>query len=388
MRLFVLLSRIPYPLEKGDKLRAFHQLKALHEKHQVFLCCLNYGKVNPTAEEKLREISTEHRIIQLSYLLLPFYLLFTWLGNKPIQVGFFFQLGAYRNVRAAIHSFKPDHIYVQLLRTAEYVKNLHQIPKTIDYQDAFSANSARREKQAGFLMRRIWKMEKERLRNYENLIFEYFENKTIISIQDQQAIHHPLNKNIVVVPNGVDFSDFYPEDSKKDIDILFTGNMAYPPNVETAVFLVNQVLPEIRKQIPSVNLTVCGANPSGKVLQLAGEGVTVTGWVDDIAAIYRRSRLFAAPMQMGAGLQNKLLEAMACGIPCITSELAANALHQVNHPPFLVGVSIPDYVEKIVRLLTDKDLSGEMSVSGRKYVLENYSWQQAVTPLLEILEKN
>ncbi len=149
MKLFVLLSRVPYPLEKGDKLRAYHQLRLLHEKHEIFLCCRHFGKVHPEAEQKLQEISTHHIIIKLEYLFLPFYLFFTLFTRKPLQVGYFFQYGPFLKVRKLIADFKPDHIYAQLLRTAEYVKDLHGIKKTLDYQDCFSAGVARREKRSG-----------------------------------------------------------------------------------------------------------------------------------------------------------------------------------------------------------------------------------------------
>ncbi len=388
MKLFVLLSRVPYPLEKGDKLRAFHQIKALNQHHTVFLCCLNFGKLDPDAKNKLAEISSGYAIIQLSYFLLPFYLLFTLFGKKPLQVGYFFQWHAYAKVNRLIKTFQPDHIYCQLVRTAEYVKHLHHIPKTIDYQDAFSAGVARRESKSGLLTRPIWKMEKNRLRYYENIIFDYFDHRTIISSQDRDVIHHPKNKDIVIVPNGVDFDRFFPATGDKKTDLLFTGNMSYPPNVESVIYLVEKILPLVRQQYPEISLTICGANPTAKVMALSGNGVTVTGWVNDLVSVYQSSKIFIAPMQLGAGLQNKLLEAMACGIPCITSSLAANALHQLPEKPYLVGNSPAEYAKHIVNLLANSSAMEILGGAGRNYVKENYSWHNATQPLLEILNKN
>lgn len=386
MKLFVLLSRVPYPLEKGDKLRAYNQLKLLNKKHELFLCCLHFGKVHPEAEGKLNEISSQHVIIKLDYLLLPFYLFFTLFTKKPIQVGYFFQWPAYFKVRKLIAAFQPDHIYAQLLRTAEYVKDLHHVKKTLDYQDCFSAGTARREKRSGWLTRPIWASEKRRLRYYEYIAFEYFENKTIISRQDRDAIPHHRNKEIVVVPNGVDFTKFIPLHCPRTTDLLFTGNMGYPPNVESVIYLVEKILPEIRKVIPNVKLTICGAEPVRAIRDLASDHIRVTGWVKDIVAVYHSTRIFIAPMQMGAGLQNKLLEAMACGVPCVTSHLAGNALMDSPEEVFLIGSSPEDYAVKVIRLLQEPVERELLAQRGRLFVMEHYSWEQAVLPLQELLE--
>lgn len=385
MKIFVILSRVPYPLEKGDKLRAYNQLKQLSAKHAIFLCCLNFGKLHPEAKEKLAEISHRFTIIQLDYLLLPFYLLFSFFSRKPFQVGYFYQVAAHRMIRRLISDWKPDHIYCQLLRTADYAMD-QDIPKTIDYQDCFSAGTARRAKRSSFLTSWFWKSENKRLAYYEFKVFNAFNNKTIISVQDQKAIPHKNNKEIVVVPNGVDLKSFIPLHCPRTTDLLFTGNMSYPPNVESVHYLVNEILPHIRKEFPKVRLTICGADPVKSVRDLESETIHVTGWVKNIVPVYHSTRIFIAPMQMGAGLQNKLLEAMACGIPCITSELAANALLSSTQGAFLIGKHPLDYAEKVIELLKSEERRQELAQKGRAFVMENYSWDQAMKPLEELLQ--
>lgn len=386
MKLFVLLSRIPYPLEKGDKLRAWHQLKKLNEKHEVFLCCLHLGKIDPEAEQKLKEISSHYAIVRLEHILIPFYLFFSLFTGKPFQVAYFFQWGAFFKVRRHIESFAPDHIYCQLLRTAEYAKDLKTSKKTLDYQDCFSAGMSRREKRSNWPMNWLWASEKRRLARYEFQAFEMFDHKTIISVQDRNGIPHSKNQEITIVPNGVDLKNFTPLHSPKTTDLLFTGNMSYPPNVETAIYLVEKILPQIRREIPNVTLTICGAEPVKVIRDMASAHVKVTGWVKDIAAIYHSTRIFIAPMQMGAGLQNKLLEAMACGIPCITSQLAGNALMDSPEQAFIIGTSPEDYASKVIKLLKNADERERMAQLGRSFVMENYTWEQAVKPLELLIE--
>ncbi len=150
--------------------------------------------------------------------------------------------------------------------------------------------------------------------------------------------------------------------------------MSYPPNVESVLYLVEKILPEIRKTLPVK-----------AVRDLESKNIIVTGWVKDIAEIYHSTRVFIAPMQMGAGLQNKLLEAMACGIPCITSQLAGNALMESPDQAFLIGQNPPDYADKVIRLLSNDSEREKLAQQGREFVVNNYTWEQAVKPLEGLL---
>ena len=122
-------------------------------------------------------------------------------------------------------------------------------------------------------------------------------------------------------------TEFYkPVKRKKEYDLVFTGNMGYPPNVNSVIFLTEKILPVVRKKMPDIKIMFAGASPDPKVKAVNSENIKVTGWVDDIRNYYAKAKIFIAPMQIGTGLQNKLLEAMAMKIPCISSPLANNAL--------------------------------------------------------------
>lgn len=384
MRLFVLLSRVPYPLEKGDKLRAYHQVKELAKKHDIFLCCLNNGQLHPEASTELSKICTRLEIVNLTKVGTVLNLAYAFFSNKPFQVHYFKQAQAVRKVHGFIREFQPDHIYCQLIRTAEYVKDLFETPKTIDFQDALSKGMQRRIEGASLWLKPLLKSEAKRLLTYENLVFEYFDHKTIISAQDRELIYHPLRKEIVVVPNGVDTAFFKPLSTPMDYDLVFTGNMNYPPNIRGAEYLVNEILPLVLHEKPDVRVLISGATPAVKVKALASSHVTVTGWVEDIRTAYARSKVFIAPMQIGTGLQNKILEAMAMERPCVTSELANNALNAKTNETILIGTTPRQYADQVIKLLNDENLSREMGKKGREFVLTHYNWEKT-TALLNTL---
>jgi polysaccharide biosynthesis protein PslH len=307
-------------------------------------------------------------------------------NGKPLQTGYFFRNKAKRRILELISETKPDHIYCQLLRVAEYVRQL-PVPKTLDYQDVLSKGMQRRIGNATLLKKLFFSFEYKRLLKYENAIFADFENKTIISAPDRDLIPHPDKKQIVIIPNGVDHEYFSPRVRPKTYDLVFTGNMYYPPNVDAAEFLANHVFPQVLKVQPYARLLIAGATPHPRVLALRSESVAVSGWVIDIRESYASSKIFIAPMRIGTGLQNKLLEAMSMNIPCITSPLANSALGAIVDREILVGTTPNDYAGHIIRLLTNPKLAEDISENGYQFVRNNYDWEKS-TGVLEDLFNN
>lgn len=386
MKVFMLVSRVPWPLEKGDKLRAYNQLKHLSREHEVFLCCLSDGKLHPQAYEQLLRITPHVKIIQLNRLLIFWRLVLGVFSSKPFQVNYFFQKTAASKVKQYISAFKPDHLYCQLIRTSEYVKNYHNYRKTIDYMDALSAGLARREAWSNIFMKYFVREEASRLRNYEHLIFDYFDHHTIISEQDRQLIFHPDRNKIVVVPNGIDTEFFHKSgNTVAEFDLLFTGNMSYPPNVDCALRMVNEIFPIILKSRPNTRILIAGANPSQAIKDLRSENIIVSGWMDDIRDAYNNSKIFVAPMRIGSGLQNKLLEAMAMELPCITSSLVAGGLKAQHNVHLMVEDNNQEFAQIVLRLLDDHATAEELAGKGKKFVLENYNWSSTTTILSKVL---
>lgn len=386
MKLFLLLSRFPYPLEKGDKLRAFHQIKELSKNHEIVLCALSDKKIPQSSINKLQEYCKAIHIIKLPkwkiYWNLFWQLLFT---EKSLQVVYFYNKSAQKKINKIIAEYQPEHIYCQLIRVTEYVKN-NSIPKTLDYMDALARGMERRIALSPFYIKWALATETTRLKRYEHQIFDAFDNHTIISEQDKNLIVHLKNDTIKIIPNGVDYDLFkFQENAVKKYDLLFTGNMAYPPNIDSVVYLVNEIMPLVWKKYPNVKLVIAGAEPDKKVLQLASKNIEITGWVKDITTYYAAAKIFIAPMQIGTGLQNKLLEAMAMKIPCVTSQLANNALGAEHQNTILIGNQPEEYCQHIVSLLENKQLYSNIAEAGYNFVRKNYTWEGTTKKLSDLI---
>jgi polysaccharide biosynthesis protein PslH len=374
MRIFFLLPRVPYPTEKGDKLRAFHQIKQLSRNHEIIICALNDGVLHNDAIQVLSKYAKAVHVIPVSRITVVSSLVHALFTGKPLQVGYFYNKGAAKKIRALIKEYKPDHIFCQLIRVAEYVKD-EPVAKTLDYQDVFSKGVERRMATASFPMKFFLRLEYRRLLKYEHDIFGKCTNRIIISEPDRDLIPHPDREKIVVVANGVDTEFFRPVDHLKEYDLVFTGNMAYPPNINAAEFLVNRILPIVTKQKSDIRLLIAGASPQMRVLVLKSPQVEVSGWVPDMRDCYAGARIFIAPMQLGTGLQNKLLEAMAMKVPCITSPLANQALRAREGEEILVADTPQAYADLILSLLNDPALSERIGQNGYSFVKRNYSWE-------------
>lgn len=386
MRLLVILPRFPYPIEKGDKLRAYHQLRILSLHHQIHLVAISHRKVNEKDRAKVSPYCQTIDVVQTGWITMAFNLLKVFFTGLPFQVGYYYSAKARKKVDQAVKTFKPQHIYCQLLRTAEY-GYVYDIPATIDYQDVFSKGVERRIPRVKGIMKWLLAMEHKRLLRYEKLIFDRYEHKTIISIPDRDHIPHPERDTIVVVPNGVDHQFFKPMNHPKTHDLVFTGNMGYPPNINCAVYLGEQVLPLVHKTMPGVRLMIAGATPHARVKALASEFITVTGWVDDIRECYASAKIFLAPMQMGTGLQNKLLEAMSMQMPCITSTLCNLALKAQPDVEILIGDSPEQVAEKVIGLLQNEAFANEIATAGYAFVHKQYGWEGATSGLLKLIGK-
>jgi len=386
MRLFFLLPRVPYPTEKGDKLRAFHQIKELSKNHEIILCALNDGVLHEDAIPVLSKYVKAIHIIPISKLSIALNLVKTLFSGKPLQVGYFYNASSAARIHSLIDRYKPDHLLCQLIRVAEYVKGL-DIPKTLDYQDVFSKGVERRLSTSPFYLKPFLNIEYNRLLRYEHDAFEAFDNKIIISAPDRDLIQHPDHDKIVVVGNGVDTDFFKPVVREKKYDLVFTGNMGYPPNINSAEFLVNEILPEVLPYKPDLRLLIAGANPHLRVMVLKSAHTEVSGWVPDMRECYASARIFIAPMQIGTGLQNKLLEAMAMKVPCITSDLANQALKAKDNEEILVAQTPEEYAGCILRLLNDPVLANKIAINGYHYVLGNFSWEKETAKIDELIRK-
>lgn len=374
MKILVVLSRIPYPLDKGDKLRAFYQMKELSKNNEVYLFCLNNSPAQSKSIDILSSFVKDIHIVEFNNFDGLIGLTTSFFDGTPFQTGYYSHSRNIKAFKDYCNKIKPDVLFYQFVRTAKY--SCVNYPKVLDYQDALSANMEGRALKSKFIKKLIFSIEAKRLRKYEAKMFDIYDKLTIIVQADKKEIRHPKQEEIIVLPNGVDNSYFeYKTPKEKEFDIIFSGGMSYAPNVVAANYLGKEIMPLVWGKLPNAKLVIAGANPASSVKNLASENIKVTGWVDDMKEYYGKSKIFIAPMQIGTGLQNKLLEAMAMNLPCITSTLANEALGAIPNENILIANTPQENANQIISLLTNSQLSQNIAKAGNDFVKQNYRWE-------------
>lgn len=380
-KLAVLTSRFPYPLEKGDKLRIFHQMKILADQYDIYLFAVGDASTTNKDFEKLAAFVREIHFFRLDEFSRFLSIARGIFSGLPLQVLYFYHESIKNKITAAMQDIQPDHVYCQLARMALYAEDL-PYPKTLDYMDAFGVGMDRRANVAKGFLSGLYKKEARRMKSFEKRLLTTFDEHVIISRQDAGHIL-PVDRDhtLHVIPNGIDASFFEEIRTEKKYTLVFVGNMGYLPNIEAAEFLVRLILPALPEHI---TLLIAGARPHKRVQELKSDRVHIGGWYADIREAYLSAKICVAPIWSGTGQQNKILEAMALGLPCITTTVVNNAIHAEEGVNILLADDVSTFIDKINHLASDDNTIFNMGQKAKKFVKQNYSWEESVLSLAGI----
>lgn len=376
-KILFITSRFPYPLNKGDKLRVYFQLKHLAEGNEIHLVTINETKVSDKHLEALSPFCKSISLFVLPLHKRIFQLFLSPFKRIPLQVAFFYNNRIKKKIEQLTNEIKPDHIHCHLIRTTEYVKDISKVRKSLDFMDAFGKGMEKRQNIEHNIVKRIlYKYEKNQLYNYEAQVFHFIDKFCIISNQDKKSIQSSRANEINVVPNGVDFESFYPKTQEKIYDLLFMGNLGYPPNIDAVQFLSNEIIPLVKKYKPNIKVLIAGINAPKYIKKLKSENIDVIENFENISDSIAISKIMLAPMKISIGLQNKILQAMAMKTPCIVSTLSNNAINALNNRAIIEANTAVEFSKEIIELLNNEKKAFEIGQEGYKFVKEHYSWER------------
>jgi sugar transferase (PEP-CTERM/EpsH1 system associated) len=273
---------------------------------------------------------------------------------------------------------------------AQYVEHLRNIPKVIDFVDVDSEKWVQYAQYSKFPVAPIYRSEGERLRKYEKLIAETFQHCFCVSEKEAEDFQRFVGPcpTISSVSNGVDHNFFKPSSEGYDsTSLVFTGAMDYFANVEAMLYFTREIYPQIHKEIPESTLYIVGSNPSKDILKLAEKypNIIVTGHVDRVQPYVLKSAVFVAPMRIARGIQNKILEAMAMGVPVVTTSLGFEGIKAVPGNDLFVEDTPQRFAAQVLQLMQDEDLRKTIARNAQKVVEENYRWDKNLEKLEDIL---
>ncbi len=391
MRILYICHRIPFPPNKGDKIRAFYQLRAIAQHHEVDLFALADDAADLSHQSSLKAYCERVEVVALNPKLARLKSLPFLLGRKPLTVPYFHSAKLDTAIREALQKRAYDRIFVYCSAMAQYVEDVGDIPVLTDLVDVDSDKWTQYAGHTRFPFSAIYSREGRCLREYERAVCEKSAAVLVSTEREAQLVRAILpGARVHVVANGVDAEYFNPAEWRCDRTgnaVVFTGDMSYFPNAEAASYFARAVLPIIRQSVPDAQFWVVGRNPGPAVVKL-GEipGVTVTGFVPDVRTYLAQAKVSVAPFSIAAGIQNKILEAMAFGLPVVATTRVLQGLSPAVAAVTETGNTPEELAAKVTRLLTDPHVSARKGVEGRKSVTEEYNWDRALVRLLELLQ--
>jgi len=235
----------------------------------------------------------------------------------------------------------------------------------------------------------VYAAEANRLRRIESGLYDHFDGITVVSSAEADAYRQTVGQHpgLTVVRNGVDINYFQPLPDPHNHSLVFVGVLNYRPNTEGISFFAQQVMPLLRRQVPDAHLFIVGRHPTPAVEALSQiPGVEVVGSVPDVRQYIAQSSLAVAPLLIARGVQNKVLEAMACQRTVICSSGAAKGIDATPGEHFLVADTPQEWAQTIAQTFADRDRRLALAAAARRHVEQFYSWEEAIKPMLQLIQ--
>jgi sugar transferase (PEP-CTERM/EpsH1 system associated) len=395
-RLLFLAHRIPYPPNKGDKIRAYHLLSELARHYRVHLGTFVDAEQDVAGVEPLRGLCEEVEAVRLRPSLVRVASARGLLTGEPLTVPYYRSRRLARWVAARLGDGDIGRALVYSSGPAAYLlgERYARLRRVIDFVDVDSDKWAQYAEGAAWPMRAVYQREARRLLAFERRVAREFDAGVFVSAAEAALFRRLCPEaagRIWHASNGVDAGRFDPALALPDPyppgerALVFTGAMDYWPNVDAVCWFANEVLPRVLAARPDVALYVVGANPTEAVRRLAARpGCRVTGQVADVRPYLRHAAAAVAPLRIARGIQNKVLEAMAMARPTVVTPAALEGIAAEPGAEVLLGESPADLASQVLAALADS--ARHIGERARRRVLADFDWATHLAGFVALLE--
>ena len=388
MRIFFICRRVPFPPDRGDKITTYNEIRHLSTKHEVHVFCLADGTHDLDNIPGLRRYAKSVTAVPVIGWKSQLRALNAMLAGKPLSVAALHEAKLHDAVTRKFAELQPDLIIVYSCNVAQYAEHFPQVPRIMQFAELDSSRWGQFARRSRLPMRSVYALEERRFFAYERHIARTFSHALVCTRAEQRDFERLIpGVPVSLVGNGVDLDYFRSRGvAKRPGSIVFTGVMDYFPNVDAVMWFCDKILPIVQQQIPEAGLTICGSRPAAPVRRLANRrGVTVTGRVPDTRPYLDGAEVFVAPMRMARGIQNKLLEALAMGLPCVASVAAATGTVVQDGEGILAADDPEEFAQLVVRVLRDGAFRAAMARKARAAAEANYRWEAQLACLDHVI---
>jgi|SRR5579862_1207430 len=385
MNILYVCHRFPYPPDRGGKIRPFNIIKHFTEQgHQVTVASLVRSDDEARQGEGIRQHCAQYLMAQVGARAALARMVAYLPSRTPSSMGYFYSPQLQQRINAVLQASRFDLIFGHSSSVAQYVEDVRDIPKVLDFGDMDSQKWLMYAQVRAFPLSAGYRIEGVKLQRAEGVLARKFDYCTCSTLAEAETFDS-FNTGVRCgwFPNGVDADYFRPVEASYDPDTLsFIGRMDYYPNEHAIVDFCDRTLPLLRARRPTIKLLIVGANPSRRIRRLgASHGVTVTGSVPDVRPYVQRSAANVAPLVIARGTQNKILESMAMGVPVIASQRASGGVDAVPGEHFLVASTPDGYADAILRVLENPAERDRLARAGRGRMLSHHTWRGAMQRL-------
>jgi polysaccharide biosynthesis protein PslH len=392
MNILYLCHRFPYPPTRGGKIRPFNMIQHLSAAgHQVTVCSLVRSPEEAEQGQGIAPYCADFQMgtvvewVQVARMVLRLPL------PTPSSMGYFYSPALADQVGSLLKSRRWDLIFVHCSSVAQYVAHVRDVPKILDFGDMDSQKWLEYANYKPYPLSLGYRFEGAKMLAAEKQLARRFELCTATTRAEWTTLQsYATGADTDWFPNGVDAGYFCPGDTPYDPDtISFIGRMDYYPNQECMTRFCAEIWPLLKSSRPALKLLIVGADPSPAIRQLDEmPGVTVTGSVPDVRPYIRRSALMVAPLHIARGTQNKILEAMAMGVPVVTSRLAAEGVDAEPDTHLLVADTPQDCVQAILGIVGCPAERERLAQAGRQRMLSHHAWPRAMARLDRLIDRS
>jgi polysaccharide biosynthesis protein PslH len=391
LKLLYVCHRFPYPPKRGGKIRPFNVIRHLSASgHEVTVVSLVRSEEEAKEGRGIAEHCARFEMTKVLEPIQTARMVLRLPTATPSSMGYFYSPDLARRVRSLLARERYDLVFVHCSSVAQYVAAVHGIPKILDFGDMDSQKWLGYARYKPFPLSAGYWLEGKKLEREERRLACRFDLCTTTTRAEWETLEsYRTSAATDWFPNGVDSSYFAPSSTPYEADtICFVGRMDYYPNQECMFDFCANVLPRIRARRPQAKLFIVGADPSVAVKRL-GEvpGVTVTGAVPDVRPYLHRAALMVAPLNIARGTQNKILEAMAAGVPVVTSRIAAGGVDAVAGEHFIVAANASECVEAVLAILHNRSERARLAAAGRARMLSHHAWSRSMQRLDHVIER-
>ena len=386
-------ARLPYPIIGGDRLKPNYLLQHLSSKYNVTLVSFYQGASLPQEyRNHFENMGIDLRVVLLNPKVTALKMIPKIL-SKPLEILYYLDNKFQIIVDEVIKSKKIDLTFAFFMRTAEYIKNKN-IPKILIAEDCRTVYQKRSfEESTDIKQRLIRNWEWKKLLKYEPKLINHFDRVTFVSKED---IEHSKKLNSKpeyrLLTNGTDINKFIgnnsnPSEKTERKDIIFAGKLDVWANELMCKKIVEDILPIIKQTIPDIKFKIVGANPTANIKSFISENIILYENVDDMIPYLQNAAIFLHPHAGGSGIQNKLLEAMSCECPVVTTPTGNQGIHALDGESIMIGNSPEELAKKSIQILSDSSLANSIGRNARNLIVNTHSWETVYTALEEIINE-